>query len=113
MCTLEKIKLDFFMCFERLRAASAIVFPEWLNNLLEHAGEQSLSSSTSTLSSEDAAEDVGSVEPCMFEPLADSSSTDELPSSADFDEHSEHVVVSSSVQKQKLLTAVHGMSVGV
>ena len=42
-----------------------------LSEVLEHAGEQSLSPSTS--SSEDAAEDFGSVEPYMFESLADSS----------------------------------------
>ena len=60
-----------------------------LSKVLEHAGERSLSPSTS--SSEDAAEDFGSVEPYMFEPLADSSSTDQLPSSADVDEHSERL----------------------
>ena len=57
-----------------------------LSKVLEHAGEQPLSPSTS--SSEQAAEDFGSVEPYMFEPLSDSSSTDELPSSANVDKHS-------------------------
>ena len=54
-----------------------------LSEVLEHAGEQSLSSSK--LLYEDAAEDFGSVEQCTFELLADSSSTDELPSSSDVD----------------------------
>ena len=38
-----------------------------------------------------AAEDVGSVKPYMFEPLADSAFTIELPSSADVDERSERL----------------------
>ena len=38
-----------------------------------------------------AAEDVGSVEPYMFEPLADSASTDELPLSANADKRSEQL----------------------
>ena len=60
-----------------------------LSEVVKHAGEQSLSPSTS--SSEDAAKDFGSVEPYTFEPLADSSSTDELPSFANVDEHSERL----------------------
>ena len=60
-----------------------------LSEVLEHAGEQSLS--LLTLSSEDAAEDSGSMEPYTFEPLADSLSIDELPSSANVDEHSERL----------------------
>ena len=62
-----------------------------LSKVLEHAGEQSLSPSTLTSSSEDAVEDFGSVEPCRFDPLTDSSSSDELPSSAYVDEHSERL----------------------
>ena len=60
-----------------------------MSEVLEHTGEQCLSPSAST--SEDAAEDFGPVEPYMFKPLADSSSTDELPSSADVDERSERL----------------------
>ena len=58
-------------------------------------------------------EDVGSVEPYMFEPLADSASTDELPSSADVDERSERlsdICISPSVKKRKLPTTVRSVS---
>ena len=60
-----------------------------LSEVLELAGEQPLSPSTSA--SEDTIEDFGSVEQYTFEPLADSSSTNELPSSAFVDDHSERL----------------------
>ena len=62
-----------------------------LSKVLEQAGEQSLSPSTLTSSFENTVEDFGSVEPCKFDPLTDSSSTDQLPSSADVDEDSERL----------------------
>ena len=46
----------------------------------------------------------------MFEPLANSASTDELPSSADVDKRSDDCLTchgKPTVQKRKLPTAVH------